>query len=52
MSNHSLICEKQIILLMIPNEENSTWHYLAVKTKSAFLHKRNIESPFQRRKTN
>ena len=24
-------CEKQIILLMIPNEEKEGWHYLAVK---------------------
>ena len=31
-------CEKQIILLMIPNEENVGWHYLAVKKLSALLH--------------
>ena len=24
-------CEKEIILLMIPNEEKEGWHYLAVK---------------------
>ena len=24
-------CEKQIIILMIPNEEKEVWHYLAVK---------------------
>ena len=24
-------CEKQIILLMIPNEEKEGWHYFAVK---------------------
>ena len=30
-------CEKQIILLMIPNEEKDGWHYLAVKILSAFL---------------
>ena len=24
-------CEKQIILLMIPNEEKERWHYLALK---------------------
>ena len=31
-------CEKQIILLMIPNKENKEWHYLAVKKISAVLH--------------
>ena len=24
-------CEKEIIHLMIPNEEKESWHYLAVK---------------------
>ena len=24
-------CKKQIILLMIPNEEKESWHYLEVK---------------------
>ena len=28
-------CEKHIILLMIPNEEKESWHYLAVKN---YLH--------------
>ena len=28
-------CEKQIILLMIPNEEKESFHYLAVKKLSA-----------------
>ena len=28
-------CEKQIILLMIPNEEKNGWHYLAVVKLSA-----------------
>ena len=28
-------CEKQVILLMTPNEEE--WHYLAVKNLSALL---------------
>ena len=28
-------CEKQIILLMVPNEEKEGWHYLAVKN---YLH--------------
>ena len=32
-----LNCEKQIILLMIPNEEKEGWHYLAVKKLSALL---------------
>ena len=31
ISKHNSISEKQIILLMIPNEENEGWHYLAVK---------------------
>ena len=30
-------CQKQIILLMIPNEEREGWHYLAVKRLSALL---------------
>ena len=30
-------CEKQVILLMIPNKEKEVLHYLAVKTFSAFL---------------
>ena len=30
-------CEKQIILLMIPNEEKKGWHYLAVKKLSKLL---------------
>ena len=29
--------EKQIILLMIPNEEKEGWHYLAVKKLSKLL---------------
>ena len=29
--------KKQIILLMIPNEEKEGWHYLAVKKLSALL---------------
>ena len=27
-------CKKQIIILMIPNEEKEGWHYSAVKTFS------------------
>ena len=30
--------EKQVILLMIPNEEKEGRHYLAVKKLSALLH--------------
>ena len=30
-------CEKQIIILMIPNEEKEGWHYLAAKILSALL---------------
>ena len=40
ISNHNLILEKQIILLMILNKENSVWYYLAVKKISALLHKK------------
>ena len=31
ISKLNLDCEKQIVLLMIPNEEKEGWHYLAVK---------------------
>ena len=30
-------CEKQIIMLMLPNEEKVGWHYLAVKKLSTLL---------------
>ena len=30
-------CEKQIILLTIPNEEKEGWNYLAIKKLSALL---------------
>ena len=33
-------CEKQMILLMIPNKEKEGWHYLAV-TKTVYIIKRN-----------
>ena len=35
VSKHNSNCEKQVILLMIPNGEK--WHYLAVKILSALL---------------
>ena len=35
ISKIHLNCEKQIILLKIPNEEKKGWHYLAVKN---YLH--------------
>ena len=43
ISKMSLNCEKQIILLMIPNEEKGGWHYLAVKTtlQTVYIIKRN-----------
>ena len=34
---HNSNCEKQVILLMIPNGEGQWWHYLAVKKLSALL---------------
>ena len=37
ISKISFIGEKQIILLMIPNEEKKHWHYLVVKQLSALL---------------
>ena len=40
ISKRNSTCEKQIILLMIPNEEKEGWHYFAVKKKkSALLHR-------------
>ena len=38
ISKINLNCEKQIIPLMIPNEEKEGWHYLAVKELSVSLH--------------
>ena len=38
-------CEKQIILLMIPNKEKEGWHYLVIKTLSTLL--RRITSKHQ-----
>ena len=37
MSTINSDCEKQIIILMIPNEDKKSWHYLAVKKLSALL---------------
>ena len=45
VSKHNSNCKKQVILLMVPNgkgcetksEEQTRWHYLAVKTLSALL---------------
>ena len=39
ISKHNSTLEKQIILLMIPNEEKEGWHYLAVKILPALLHR-------------
>ena len=33
--NYDSIREKQIILSLVPNEENESWHYLAEKN---YLH--------------
>ena len=35
ISKHDPTREKQIILLMIPNEGKQVWHYLAMKKCSA-----------------
>ena len=40
ISKHKSTREKKIVLLMIPNEEKAGWHYLAVKTLSALLHRK------------
>ena len=37
ISKINMNCEKQIILLMIPNKEIEGWHNLAVKKLSALL---------------
>ena len=34
---HNSDCEKQVILLMIPNGEGQWWHYIAVKKLSALI---------------
>ena len=39
ISKHNSTREKQIILLMIPNEEEEGWHYLTVKKLLALLHR-------------
>ena len=38
ISKHNSTREKQIILLMIPNEEKEESHYLVVKKLSVLLH--------------
>ena len=47
ISNIDSNCEKQIILLKIPNEVKKGWHYFAVKKLSALL--RLMSSFFQNR---
>ena len=38
ISKNNSNCEKQIILLIIQNEEKEGWHYLVIKKLSALLH--------------
>ena len=38
ISQKSSICQKQIMLWMIPNKEKEGWHYFAVKELSGLLH--------------
>ena len=38
ISKHNSTLEKQIILLIFPNEEKEGWHYLALKKLLALLH--------------
>ena len=44
ISKYNSTREKQIIILMIPNEEKEGWHYLAVKFCFVFLHKINSKN--------
>ena len=37
-------CEKQIILLMIPNKEKEGWHYLAVKKIVCIIKQNNFKT--------
>ena len=41
ISNINSNCEKQILLLMIPNEVKEGWHYLAVEEQTIYIIKRN-----------
>ena len=43
-SKNNLNCEKQIILLMIPNEEKEGWHYLPVKRIVYIIKENNIKT--------
>ena len=36
-------CEKQIILLIIPNEEKECWHYLAIKKTICVIKRNNLK---------
>ena len=38
ISQHNSTREKQLVLLMIPNEGKEGWHYLAVKKLSALIY--------------
>ena len=37
-------CEKEIILLMIPNEDKEGWHYLAIKRTVYIIKRNNIKT--------
>ena len=43
VSEHNSNCEKQVILLMIPNGEG--WHYLAVKKNVSIIMMNNVKTP-------
>ena len=42
ISKHNSTHEKEIIFLMLPNEQKEGWHYPAVKKISALLHSKKI----------
>ena len=44
ISKINFICEKQIILLMIPNEEKKHWHYLVVKKNICIIEKSKLKT--------
>ena len=38
-------CEKQVIILMIPNEKKEGWYYLAIKKIISIIKKINVKMP-------
>ena len=44
ISKHNSACEKQMILLMNPNQEEEGWHYIAVKRIIYIITQKNIKT--------